>query len=127
MAYLLITSGPSAGNSFNLNKCPVTVGREVTQDVQLMDLEVSRKHFVVHRRDDKKYSAVAQPNAKNGMMVNDKQVAEAELVDGDRIRIGDTELVFIAADDPSAIDAMKRQRVWSKQSVAQTVKKPLKK
>ena len=126
MPYLLVTSGPSAGNSFNLNICPVSVGREVTQDVQLMDLEVSRKHFVVQRRGSK-YTAVAQPNAKNGMMVNEKTVPEAELADGDRIRVGDTELVFVASDDPAAIDAMKRARVWSKQSVAQTVKSPLKK
>ena len=52
MAYLLVTSGPSAGTSFDLKQCPLSVGRDVTRDVQLLDMQVSRKHFTVDRTKD---------------------------------------------------------------------------
>ena len=130
MAYLLITSGPSAGTSFDLKKCPLSIGREVTQDIQLLDPLVSRKHLTVQCTGGVAgrggtYTITAQPNAKNGMLLNDKQVPEATLCDGDRVVIGETELTFIATDEPGKLDAIKRTRVWSKQSVAQTVKRPL--
>ena len=127
MAYLIITSGQSSGTSFSLKKCPLSVGRDVTRDIQLLDLQVSRKHLVIDRRADGKYTAKAAPNAKNGMLVNDQQVAEAVLADGDRIHVGETDLLFLATDQASQLDAVMKARVWSKQSTAQTVKGKLEK
>lgn len=122
MAYLVVTSGQSAGTSYSLKKCPLSVGRDITRDIQLLDLQVSRKHLVIDRNVDGKYIAKAEPNAKNGMLVNDAQVPDAVLNDGDRIRIGETDLLFLATDQASQIDAVLKARVWSKQSTAQTVK-----
>jgi len=127
MAYLIITSGQSSGTSFSLTKCPLSVGRDVTRDIQLLDLQVSRKHLVIDRRADGKYTAKAEPNAKNGMLVNDQQVPDAVLADGDRIHIGETDLLFLATDQASKLDAVMKARVWSKQSTAQTVKGKLSK
>jgi len=122
MAYLIVTSGQSAGTSYSLKKVPLSIGRDVTRDIQLLDLQVSRKHLVVDRDADGKYTVKAEPNAKNGMLVNDQQVPTAVLNDGDRIRIGETDILFLATDQASQIDAVLKARVWSKQSTAQTVK-----
>jgi two-component system, NtrC family, sensor kinase len=122
MAYLIITSGQSAGTSYTLAKCPLSVGRDITRDVQLLDEQVSRKHLVIDRTPEGKYTAKAEPKAKNGMLVNDQQVAEAVLNDRDRIRIGETNLLFLATDIVSQLNAVLKARVWSKQSTAQTVK-----
>ena len=98
----------------------------MTRDVQLLDMQVSRKHFTVDRTKDGNYTVKVEPNARNGMMVNDQIVAEATLKDGDRSLIGETEMEFLATNEQGQLDAVKRTRVWSKQSTAQTIqaKKP---
>jgi hypothetical protein len=45
------------------------------------------------------------------MTVNDSAVPEAVLVNGDRIRIGQTEMLFLATDQASQVEAIKRIRV----------------
>jgi pSer/pThr/pTyr-binding forkhead associated (FHA) protein len=69
-----------------------------------------------------KYPFKAQLNAKNGMLVNNQPATPAALNDGDVIRVGDTDLLFLATDQVSNLNGMIRSRVWSKQSTAQTVK-----
>ena len=47
MAYLIIQSGKQKVQAFELDKCPLSAGREVTRDIQVVDPKVSRKHFIV--------------------------------------------------------------------------------
>ena len=118
MAYLLITAGPNAGTSYHLKNCPLSGGREVTRDIQIVDPKVSRKHFRVTRQCDK--FAIEEQDAKNGVFVNDKQVQSAALGDGDRIRVGATHLIFVDTDDQSKIDAIKRVHQLSAATSAPT-------
>ena len=112
MAYLLVTAGQSAGTSFELNKYPFRVGRDRTQDAQLPDESVSRKHLVIDCAGDGSFVVKAQPKANNGMLVNGDAVPKAVLDNGDRIRIGATEFLFLATDRASEVEAVKRVRVW---------------
>jgi hypothetical protein len=52
MAYVVVTAGQSAGNSFGPQQVLAQRGPDVTQDVQLLDLQVSRRHFVLSRADE---------------------------------------------------------------------------
>ena len=112
MAWLIVTSGTSVGQSFNLDKCPLSIGREVTQDIQLVDPKVSKRHASV-RRDGEQY-IIAETSAKNGIHVNGKRAAEATLNDGDRIVLGETQLTFRKTFDPAEISALKKERVMSR-------------
>ena len=120
MAYLLVMSGKSAGTSFDLSKCPLSVGRDEKQDIRLLDKRVSTKHLVFDRSPDGGYSVKAEPKAKNGMLVNDQTVLEAVLGNGDRIRVGETEILFLDTDQASQVEAIKRVRVWPIQTTSPT-------
>ena len=114
MAWLIVTSGAagSVGKSFNLDKCPLSIGREVTQDIQIVDPKVSKRHASV-RRDGESY-VIAEKSAKNGIYVNGKRAAEATLSDGDRIVLGETQLTFRLSLDAAEINALKKERVMSR-------------
>jgi len=114
MAWLIVTSGAaqSVGQSFNLDKCPLSIGRDVTQDIQIVDAKVSKRHATV-RRDGEGY-VIAEKSAKNGIYVNGKRAAEATLSDGDRIVLGETQLTFRLTFDPAEINALKKERVMSR-------------
>ena len=114
MAWLIVTSGVagSVGHSFNLDKCPLSIGREVTQDIQIVDPKVSKRHASV-RRDGANY-VIAEKSAKNGIYVNGKRAAEATLADRDRIVLGETQLTFRQTFDPAEINALKKERVMSR-------------
>ena len=116
MAYLLVTTGESAGDSFDLAQCPLSVGRDVTQNIRLRDKQVSGKHLLIDHLPDGSYNVTSQPRAKHGLRVNGDTVPQAVLANGDRIRIGETEMLFLATDQASHVEAVKRVRVWMQPS-----------
>jgi len=72
---------------------PVTrVGRGVDADLRLADTGVSRAHAELRVSGDS--VTVVDLGSTNGTVVNGRRVAESELVDGDRLDIGATALVF---------------------------------
>jgi pSer/pThr/pTyr-binding forkhead associated (FHA) protein len=84
--------------------------------------------LVVERNADETYTIKAQPKAKNGMRVNDKSVPQAVLANGDRVRIGETEILFLATDQASQVEAVKRIRVvWSPTPTVRPTKRRLSK
>jgi hypothetical protein len=66
----------------------VVLGRGVEADVQLPDTGVSRRHAQVEG------TRLTDLGSTNGTRLNGTRVTEAELVDGDRITLGSTEIVF---------------------------------
>jgi len=108
MACLLITTGEQAGTYYQLTKRPLAAGRDPARDIQLIDPEVSRKHFQI-RADGDGY-LIADMKSRNGIYVNGEKVTEHRLADGDRIQAGDTELTFHMADDPDRSNALSHYR-----------------
>jgi pSer/pThr/pTyr-binding forkhead associated (FHA) protein len=121
MACLIISSGKNSGACYKLDKLPMSAGRDVGRDIQIMDPKVSRKHFVIRESDDRQGFKVQEQDAKNGVYVNGKKVAEAPLRDGDRIVVGETELTFLIADDPARINEFNRMRQFSPAARAPTI------
>jgi pSer/pThr/pTyr-binding forkhead associated (FHA) protein len=68
------------------------IGRAREADVQIADPNVSRKHAEV-RREGPGY-VIVDLGSTNGIEVNGRRVKRAKLESGDRIGIGQTELVF---------------------------------
>ena len=71
----------------------LSIGRSREADVQIQDRYASGIHARVFARDGRTY--VEDMSSTNGTLLNDATLkGEAELLDGDVIRIGDTEFRF---------------------------------
>ncbi|MBN1356123.1 HD domain-containing protein [bacterium] len=70
----------------------VTIGRDSNNDIQLIDAKVSRRHSIIERR--KGYHVIRDLGSRNGTYLNGVQISESELASGDRIRIGEADIVF---------------------------------
>jgi putative nucleotidyltransferase with HDIG domain len=70
----------------------VTIGRDSNNDIQVIDVKVSRRHSVVENR--KGFFIIRDLSSRNGTYLNGVQITESELAPGDRIRVGETEIVF---------------------------------
>ena len=112
MACLIIDSGDHKGRYFKLAARPLVGGRAPAAEIQVVDPKVSRRHFLV--APQAAGYVVRELRSTNGVWVNDERVAgERALTDGDRIRVGDTNLVFSLNDDPEQRDAVNDYRKFS--------------
>lgn len=73
----------------------LSIGRSSEADVRISDRYASGVHARIFSRDGRTY--IEDMNSTNGTQLNDATLnGEAELIDGDVVRIGDTELRFEA-------------------------------
>lgn len=71
----------------------LSIGRSRDADVQIEDRYASGIHARIFSRDARSY--VEDMNSTNGTLLNDAELkGEAELLDGDIVRIGDTEFRY---------------------------------
>lgn len=90
---LAATSGKLKGAIFAITEEPLIVGRETAAHICIADASVSRRHSQVEKKDDA--FLVTDLDSLNGTFVNDLPVKKRWLEHGDRVRIGDTEFVFL--------------------------------
>jgi pSer/pThr/pTyr-binding forkhead associated (FHA) protein len=95
-ALLVVQRGPGAGSRYLLDTDLSTVGRHPESDIFLDDITVSRRH-VEFRRDDGTFR-VHDVGSLNGTYLNGDRVDDAELQNGDEVRIGKFRLIFFASD-----------------------------
>ncbi len=69
------------------------IGRGLGANLRLDDERVSRRHAIIYRRDGR--LRLLDDRSSNGTFLNGRQVAEAELHDGDVIRVGPIELRYL--------------------------------
>ena len=78
-----------------LTGAPIRIGRAPECELVLKDSRVSRRHARLHARDG--VLVLTDLGSTNGTRVNDHRVTEVVLGAGDRILIGDTQMVVEAA------------------------------
>jgi pSer/pThr/pTyr-binding forkhead associated (FHA) protein len=98
-ARLDVYGANSARTSYPLNGRGLTLGRNETRDVVLADPACSREHCAIIPRDGA--WMLRDNNSANGVFVNGTRVREALLADGDRVRVGNTEMRFLLAETTS--------------------------
>jgi len=87
--------GLAAGERFDLIG-GLTIGRSAEADVRIDDRYASGVHARIFSRDGRTYLEDMQ--STNGTLLNDATLSgEAELIDGDVVRIGDTEFRYEAS------------------------------
>jgi hypothetical protein len=87
--------GLEAGERFDLIG-GLSIGRSAEADVRIDDRYASGVHARIFSRDGRTY--VEDMSSTNGTLLNDATLnGEAELIDGDVVRIGDTEFRYEAS------------------------------
>jgi Nif-specific regulatory protein len=92
VARLEAVSGPLEGRTFLFTEEEISIGREPSNQISLLDSLVSRRHCVI--RKDGKGFLLQDLESRNNTFVNSVPVKERVLTDGDQIRVGKSVLVF---------------------------------
>src|SRR5215217_1183995 len=94
---LVAIAGKLEGTVHSIGDAPAVIGRESTANLCLPDRSVSRKHSQIERNGEE--FIVTDLDSLNGTFVNDVPVKRRNLQHGDRIRIGDSQFVFLGHED----------------------------
>lgn len=94
-ALLIVLRGANTGSRFLLNSESTMVGRSTRADIFLDDVTVSRKHAYFTREGENFF--VRDAGSLNGTYVNRQLVEQAQLHDGDEVRIGKFRLTFCSS------------------------------
>lgn len=91
-ARLEAVSGPLKGQLFSLDKDELSIGRDPSNEISLLDPLVSRRHCLI-RRGEQAF-LLQDLESRNNTFLNGVPVRERELAHGDQLRIGASILVF---------------------------------
>jgi len=94
VASLFVIKGPDQGRRFELEQPVISIGRDRSNDLQLHDTEVSRRHGELRLEDDE--FALIDLESANGSYVNGERIEQQALGSGDRLTLGRTVLLFTA-------------------------------
>jgi len=99
-AKLVILAGPRCGETVSLDSAETSIGRDARNHLNIPDHLMSRRHCVVERSDSR--CTLRDVGSANGTYVNGMPVRERTLAHGDRIRVGDSVLLFLNAGADAA-------------------------
>ena len=102
-ASLVVLQGAEIGRDFRLKRGRTIVGRGLDADVRLPDDLVSREHarieFLWDPETQEPHYILVDLGSTNRTFVNSRQIQRVELLDGDKIQVGDSVLKFVLLDD----------------------------
>lgn len=105
---LVVIAGKNKGAVFKLGVRNLTGGRDAGNLIQVIDPEVSRRHFLI--RTTPKGYMISDLASANGTMVNDERVQAAYVDFGDVIKVGNHSLLMVESVD-AVPDAVLGERV----------------
>src|SRR5262245_29292633 len=92
-AKLVVLAGPRCGETFVVDAPAITLGRDPASQLNIPDHLVSRRHCTLEM--DNGCFTLRDLGSSNGTYVNGIPVRERVLAHGDRIRAGDSVLLFL--------------------------------
>ena len=95
-ACLVVIEGPSAGAEFRLSSPSQTIGRGPGVDIVIRDDAMSQEHVAVEL--GRHGFRVRDLGSTNGVVVNGRSIADVDLEDGDRIRVGEHTLQYVVEE-----------------------------
>jgi Nif-specific regulatory protein len=93
---LTAIAGRLKGNVFTIEDSPVVIGRDRTATLCIADASISRRHSQIDKEDEE--FVILDLESLNGTFVNDVPVKRRQLQHGDRVRIGDSQFLFLMHD-----------------------------
>lgn len=101
-ARLVAISGSLAGETFYCDQESISIGRDSSNDIQLKDSSVSRRHCVIRRENGQYW--IMDLDSRNGTLVNGKLTAgETLLTEGSTLEIGKHKFLFRLDDPPDLV------------------------
>ncbi len=94
-AILIVLKGAGVGSRYLLNAASTKIGRELSNDISLDDITVSRSHAVISKNEN---LVIKDLGSLNGTYINAIAVREQILSDGDEIQIGKYHLTLFMGD-----------------------------
>jgi Nif-specific regulatory protein len=91
-ARLEAVSGPLKGKVFSLAAGELSIGRDPSNEISLLDSLVSRRHCII--RKEAEAFRLLDLESRNNTFVSGVPIRERVLVPGDQIRVGNSILVF---------------------------------
>lgn len=93
VAMFVVLKGPKRGSRIHLDAERISIGRHPESDIFLDDVTVSRRHAELVRSGNS--FVVSDAGSLNGTYVNKQPVDHQVLVDGDELRVGKFNLVYV--------------------------------
>src|SRR5215217_3478019 len=97
---LAAISGKLKGAIFAINEETLVIGRESAANLCIADASVSRRHSQIEKKESG--FVLTDLESLNGTFVNDVPVKSRLLEHGDRVRIGDSQFVFLTHEGDAA-------------------------
>ena len=94
-AILIVLKGAGVGSRYLLNAASTKIGRELSNDISLDDITVSRSHAVISKDEN---LTIKDLGSLNGTYINAIATREQILSDGDEIQIGKFHLTLFMGD-----------------------------
>ncbi|MEW6365623.1 MAG: adenylate/guanylate cyclase domain-containing protein [Acidobacteriota bacterium] len=92
MPYLILNPGTSNEQSFQLKTGANTIGRDMENDIVILQTTLSRRHARIDVTADRVF--VTDLQSRNGTFVNDVKIDQREVRNGDLIRCGSSVMRF---------------------------------
>ena len=89
---LVCLTGGNKGESYVLTGSRVVIGRGEKVDIRLTDSKASREHVEVTKVGD--HWVATDLGSQNGVVVNDRKITQQQLVEGDKLIVGQTVFKF---------------------------------
>src|SRR5947207_3459843 len=97
---LAAMSGKLKGAIFAINEETMVIGRETQANLCIADSSVSRRHSKIEKKDEE--FVITDLESLNGTFVNDVPIRSRVLEHGDRVRIGDSQFLFMSHEGEAA-------------------------
>lgn len=93
---LTAIAGRLKGSIFTIEDLPVVIGRDTTATLCIADASVSRRHSQIEKEAED--FVILDLESLNGTFINDVPVKRRTLHHGDRVRVGDSQFIFLRHD-----------------------------
>lgn len=96
---------PPQGNAIEIDAERTLIGRDRTAEVRLTATSVSRKHAIIERRGPQ--WVITDGGSANGTFLDDVQVGEGVLLDGQTLRLGTVSFKVEVEEEPSPTQTLR--------------------
>ncbi len=99
---------------YELTELETSIGRDDINNISIDHPSISRVHCFINRKDE--YYEIVDNDSTNGVLVNDKKVKKALLKNGDIVKLGDKEFVYIAPGElfsPTFLEEKKGRKTFN--------------
>jgi predicted component of type VI protein secretion system len=96
---------PAQGNAIEIDAERTLIGRDKTAQVRLTENSVSRKHATIERRGPQ--WVITDGGSANGTFLDDVQVAESALRDGQTLRLGAVCFTIEIEEEPTPTQTLR--------------------